>query len=512
MAKIFKISEKTLKNMYQKVTFDDRFEQDVQYRLSKQKQFFDSTTVEFYQTYLNLPIWQAGVTITVKHNPSLKDSPYLIIHSVNTSQKGFDAKLPPSNIIEHYKKLFHINNGKKQKDTQKSLSAKKKKEPSNFIRGLINNNKLNKSTKKIIDDNTSLIRGRLYVYKYNKDSRLPKVKKVDTSKKVNKNDEVQGFENTQQPTLPLYPVDDKIKHGHYYVIVEITFSFTTKEYGQINWLALVELETKSGLYLRALVANVNGQVFKHDPITITSNFAHAPIQNNGELNPFRTSEVLNNLDLPVGGIQSLSGTRVNITNVHNPNIAPPTNPTGADFNYAVRTDDFSAVNAYYHTERFFALVESLGFPIDTYFNNTTFPIPIDHRGLHLSTNGIEVNAHFVGNGVGGIGHCLARVRELLGAVAARAVEVEYRREPARCRRGCHEVGLDPILAARVRERANGDAVRDLLGAEPWRERPVLIGERVGDRLSAAAREHGADGEKSDGDSSHQARVASLRWA
>ena len=132
--------------------------------------------------------------------------------------------------------------------------------------------------------------------------------------------------------------------------------------------------------MRALAANVNGQVFKHNPITISGNPVHSPDQSNEILNPFRTSEVLNNLNLPVGGIQSLSGTRVNITNVENPNIAPPTNPTGADFNYNVRTNDFAAVNAYYHTELFFALVESLGFPLDTYFNNTTFPLPVDHRG------------------------------------------------------------------------------------------------------------------------------------
>ena len=48
------------------------------------------------------------------------------------------------------------------------------------------------------------------------------------------------------------------------------------------------------------------------------------------------------------------------------------------FNYDARTNNFAAVNAYY-TDRFFTLVESLGFPIATYFNNTTFPLTVDHR-------------------------------------------------------------------------------------------------------------------------------------
>jgi zinc metalloprotease ZmpB len=414
VAKVFKVPEKTLKNIDQKVSFDDPLKQDVQYRLSKQKQFFDSTTVEFSQTYLNLPVWHAGVTVTVKHTPTLKDTKYQILHAVNTSQKEeIDAKLPPSNIIERQKKLFNIEKEKKQRGKQKktplSPSEKKKEaESSNFIRSLINKTKLKKTGKKgIVNDNARLIRRRLYVYKYDKDKRLPALEKVDTSEKVNKkNDEneLQGFENIEQqqqiPILPLPPVDGKIKHGHYYVVDEITFSYTTEEYGAINWIALVDLETKSVLYLRALAANVNGQVFKHNPINISGNPVHSPAQSNEILNPFRISEVLNNLNLPVGGMQSLNGTRVNIIDIENPNIAPPTNPTGADFNYDVRTSDFAAVNAYYHTERFLSLVESLGFPISSYFDGTAFPIEVDPRGFNDA-----INAHCVGNGMGGIDHC-----------------------------------------------------------------------------------------------------------
>jgi hypothetical protein len=409
VVKTFKISEKTLKSVGQKVSFDDPLQQDVQYKLSKQKQFFDSTTVEFSQTYLNLPIWHAGITVTVKHTPFLKDSKYRILHSVNASQKGVDAKLPPSIIIERHKKLFYTVNERKQKYNKKSPSYKKKQSvSSNFIRGLINKDKLKKTAKKKINNNARLIRRRLYIYKYDKNKRLPKLGKIETSEKVNKDKELQDFEIIKEiPILPLYPVDDKIKDGHYYVVDEVTFSFTTEEYGAINWIALVELETKSVLYLRALAADVNGQVFKHNPISISGNPVHSPDQSNGILNPFRTPEVLNNLNLPVGNLQSLSGTRVNITNVENPNIASPTNPIGADFYYDVRTNDFAAVSAYYHTEGLLALVESLGFPISSYFDGTAFPIEVDHRGL-----GNAINAHCVGNGAGGIDHCCYGLADL----------------------------------------------------------------------------------------------------
>jgi zinc metalloprotease ZmpB len=394
VAQIFKISRESLRNIGQNVSFDDPLEQGVEYRLSEEKQIFDSTTVGFSQTFVNLPVWQAGLTVTIKENP------YRVIHAVNTSQKDFDAKLPPSDIIKRHKQLFHVKR-QKELSKRKRLSEAKSKS-SIFIRDLINKKKLSKANEKI-RDNAYPIRARFFVYKYDEDNRLPRVEKEYTSEKISKENEPKTLESI--PILPLYPVNEKMKHGHYYVVDEITFSFTTEEYGAINWIALVELETRSVLYLRPLAADVSGQVFKHDPITISGNLVYTPNQSNGILNPFRTSEVLDYVNLPVGGIQSLSGTRINITNVEGPNIAPPTNPTGADFNYDVRTDNFSAVNAYYHNNRFFSFVESLGFTLGTYFNNTTFPIPVDHRGRHGTNNGIEVNAHCVGNGAGGIGHC-----------------------------------------------------------------------------------------------------------
>ena len=138
------------------------------------------------------------------------------------------------------------------------------------------------------------IQGRFFVYKYDKDNRLPKIE--------SNNESLVPSETT--PILPLNPVSDKIKDGQYYVVEELTFSYTTKEYGAINWIALVELETKSVLYLRALAVSVNGQVFKHDPITISGNPVHTPNQDNIILNSFRTSEVLENLNAPVAGTQS----------------------------------------------------------------------------------------------------------------------------------------------------------------------------------------------------------------
>lgn len=53
-------------------------------------------------------------------------------------------------------------------------------------------------------------------------------------------------------------------------------------------------------------------------------------------------------------------------------------------------------------DRFFRLAADLGFDRATYFNGTTFPLPVDHRGRYGSADGIEINASCNGNGTGGI--------------------------------------------------------------------------------------------------------------
>ena len=69
LLRTFKISTNLLEKINETVSFDDPQEQNVQYQLYKQKQFFDSTTVSFYQTYHNLPVWGAGLTVTVEKSP-----------------------------------------------------------------------------------------------------------------------------------------------------------------------------------------------------------------------------------------------------------------------------------------------------------------------------------------------------------------------------------------------------------------------------------------------------------
>ena len=108
------------------------------------------------------------------------------------------------------------------------------------------------------------------------------------------------------------------------------------------------------------------------------------------LNPLRDDVVLPNLNAPVGGTQSLQGTSSPWPRSNRRPSPRRHSPPACDFDYEVRTNDFAAVNAYYHNDRFFHLVADLGFPLATYFDGTTFPVEVDHRGIGISTT---VNAH-----------------------------------------------------------------------------------------------------------------------
>jgi len=164
----------------------------------------------------------------------------------------------------------------------------------------------------------------------------------------------------------------------------------------LRWVALVEAESLSVLMLRAFVASVDGLVFSQDPVT--ANGGPLPNAGNVALNPLRTAVLLPKLNPPSGGNYSLIGEIVQIKDVETPPIAPPTESVGTDFNFSARTDNFAAVNAYYHADKFFSLMQEFGFDLNVYFGGTLFPTVVDHRGFC----GNCINAHCLGNGAFGI--------------------------------------------------------------------------------------------------------------
>src|SRR6185295_8453150 len=55
------------------------------------------------------------------------------------------------------------------------------------------------------------------------------------------------------PSLPLPPVAPTIRQGQHYVAVEIIFELTWRDIEDLPWVAIVDVETLTVLYLRAFV-------------------------------------------------------------------------------------------------------------------------------------------------------------------------------------------------------------------------------------------------------------------
>jgi hypothetical protein len=409
-AKVYEIPTKKLDRLEAKVSFLDPREQDEEYRLGEERRQFDSETLSFYQTYLNVPVWLAGIKVNVKQGPNR------VVASEDTTQIGVDAKMPATEVIERYKELFTNSNAATIQrratlaDTDlKAVGQAKQAESSAerageaFVRGLLSFTGESKEKRAGL----RFIRGRFWIYRYDAAARLPEdeppagpvineqaeTKAVRRAKKGGQ--EVPGTGVPRPFDLP--NVDTKVKDGTYYMVAEITFEITVGPDRHV-WRILVDLATNSILYLRPLSAFVNGYVYEKDPITKTGTTTPIASSNNATLNPHRDDVILQNLDAPVGGNQSLVGAFAEVTQVEGPDIPPPTEPTGTNFYFDVRTNNFASVSGYFHVDRIFRVMQDLGFNVATYMVNTVFPIPVDIRCFDV------VNAHCVGDGMGGIGH------------------------------------------------------------------------------------------------------------
>src|SRR5713101_2047842 len=234
-------------------------------------------------------------------------------------------------------------------------------------------------------DSLRIVKRRLLIYRYESAKRVLLPERLPHEDK----------HAHEHLAVPLRAVPEEIENNHYYVAAEVIFVLGTRQIPDLRWIAIIEAETLSVLFLRPLVDTVDGLVFKDDPMT--DNGGPLPSAGSASLNAVRTSVLLPGLLPPVAGNYALSGGIIQLLDVEPPPVIAPTSAVGTDFDFDARTDNFSAVNAYYHCERFFRLGQDLGFDLSTYFGGTLFPTTVDHRGM-----GITVNAHCLGNGTFGI--------------------------------------------------------------------------------------------------------------
>jgi len=187
--------------------------------------------------------------------------------------------------------------------------------------------------------------------------------------------------------IRLPKLSDDIKDNSYRLCHEVFFSVRGKRSGAANWRAMFDVQTSEILYLRANTQALDGLVFKLDPERISGDPTITPASPATDLDPLRESVELLGLTAPAAGQpQALDGEFVSIQDTDTPTIAPPSEPSGTDFAYSTTTDDFTAVNAYYHMDSLYRMVDDFGLDTSTYFAGTTFPISVDHRGVDGDQN------------------------------------------------------------------------------------------------------------------------------
>ena len=346
----------------------------VEYRLWAEKSQFDTTTVTFAQSYFGLPVWEAGLAVQMKVNP------FRIISAQSTAHVDVSAERPTDAALRRLSKL-----NEEKLAHSLGLSAKDAKD------------------KRFDRSSLKIERQTLFVYRYEADQRIRAVDELLVEPEhAGEPAPHHHHHHHHNPNPPLPPVPGDIKDGRHYVVAAVYFVLGVSGIPNLRWVALVEAESLCILLLRAFIASVDGLVFVQDPVT--ANGGPQPSAGDAALNPLRSAVLLNKLDPPAGGNYALVGDIVQIKDVEPPPIAPPTEPIGTDFNFNARTDNFAAVNAYYHADAFFRLMEKFGFDLKVYFGGTLFPTVVDHRGFGLifPPNGLTVNAHCLGTGAFGI--------------------------------------------------------------------------------------------------------------
>ncbi len=264
------IAPETLRNLDQPISYFDPLTQEIEYRFSEEKAAFDAVTYAYYQTYLNLPVWGAGITATIKQAPARA------VASTNTSALGIDAAMPSAQAIACYRRLFAT--AEKADPALSRFVAKQSKASEISGARLLTDilSKATKSAKELTDKQTAsrLIRGRFFVYRYEAARRITDHPQPESAPGPNAKEKATTQPGDRPlsgtpPTLPLPPLPKSIRDGEWYVVAELIVHLPF-EGRPMNWRILMDVETNSVLYARALISPVNGLIFSADPITLTA--------------------------------------------------------------------------------------------------------------------------------------------------------------------------------------------------------------------------------------------------
>lgn len=330
------------------------------FRFETEKRVMDLAVVGYVQTYFGLPVIGAGVSVVMRSAmPTILSASSTVYHDIKVERPTKEAIGRAATVLSRDPGPLPL------RDIGIEL-------PQDGLDEKIRDSRLNAA--------------RLVIFHFEAKNRQPE-SQANAS-----------LQNGPFPRMPLPPLLPSIRDGSFYVALEVFFVTSVLPWGRLNWVAYIDITTNAVLQLKPLTDHATASVFVSDPITKGSGVA--PSATNAQLNTLRDPVTLPGLVPPSSGAQSLAGEFVMLVDDVLPTVAVPTTNSPFDFTYDARTNNFAAANAYFHCDRFFRMVRDLGFDVATYFDGTTFPVRVDHRGF----NGNFVNARCPGNATGnGIG-------------------------------------------------------------------------------------------------------------
>lgn len=399
---------------------DQPLQEGASYRLETEKKVMDITTVVFVQTFAGFPVWEAGLAVTIDM------AKRRVLGSASTAFDEIKLRVP--------KKL----------PTELSKTAVEE------ALGIVAEKSRKEAGIRIHSERTLV-----YYFEQNKRTLVPLPSEHPIAS------EARTLQIGEPFVLPLAKLPSTIEDKTFYFVRELIFHYPLPSAPTMMWRAFVELHTRAVLYLRAFAGNVvTGKVFMRDPITKGNGLL--PTDTNANLNGQRDDVTLQNLNPPSGTPpqQALQGTLVSVNQVEAPTVAAPTKGSPFDFSYDARTNNFAAVNAYYHCDRFFQMILDMGFA-NSYFSSTVFPLPCDQRGLNEPYTGEThtevftyfqpINAHCLGNatGITSVDFALGDVSDLVTPITAAQVTADHLGIACDGRVVLHELGGHGVLYCHV---------------------------------------------------------------
>jgi len=180
-------------------------------------------SVSFVQMYMGLPIWEAGVTVTVLSDP------LRVVSSRSTFHHEVElANLPPpeAEVLKVTPTLL-----------RQALRIKGQRQ------------------------RLSVTGARMLVYRY------------EAPKRSGRGDRLSGVQQ-EPPLLPAPSVPRTVTPGVHYIVVEIFFALAMPDTGDVPWRAFMEPQARAILFLQSGRADCTGQVYLQDPPTGGNAGAH----------------------------------------------------------------------------------------------------------------------------------------------------------------------------------------------------------------------------------------------